>query len=329
MDQRLVLRVVINEEDIRKLTLSGKPDSVEALQVQLKEKLALLYNFNLQYEDPDFNNALCNLTDISDLPEKATLKIIPHLTPLSTPGTSTPGTSDTEILSTSSLSPLPRRDQWPETFEIPIFSVDIEYRLREGNLAYMKDGTFIVPSRDMKHAILEKLAESMYSFKAYPLDEDFGVVAAALINKHPCLKEPGSPTGWYGWKNSLKFKMGNYRTKLRKAGCLDVAINGGKRGKYFPEGESATKNIKRPKRSEANFLPNFPEGQDETSLEMDRDALVEEMKKRQPNRTLISLKMDQTFPLRRREIVETGPPVQKMVERWPALFTESQVSVYW
>lgn len=73
MDQRLVLRVVINEEDIRKLTLSGKPDSVEALQVQLKEKLALLYNFNLQYEDPDFNNALCNLTDISDLPEKATL----------------------------------------------------------------------------------------------------------------------------------------------------------------------------------------------------------------------------------------------------------------
>lgn len=39
-----------------------------------------------------------------------------------------------------------------------------------------------------------------------------------LINKHPCLKEQGSPDGCSSWKHSLKFKMGNYRTKLRKAG---------------------------------------------------------------------------------------------------------------
>ncbi|XP_054642912.1 uncharacterized protein LOC129187508 [Dunckerocampus dactyliophorus] len=35
--------------------------------------------------------------------------------------------------------------------------------------------------------------------------------------------------------------------------------------------------------------------------------------------------MDQTFPLRRREIVTQEPAVQSMVERWPALFTERQV----
>ncbi|KAL6476971.1 hypothetical protein MHYP_G00154700 [Metynnis hypsauchen] len=35
--------------------------------------------------------------------------------------------------------------------------------------------------------------------------------------------------------------------------------------------------------------------------------------------------MDQTFPLRRREIVEEGPPVKTLKERWPALFTERQV----
>ncbi|KAL6490532.1 hypothetical protein MHYP_G00008770 [Metynnis hypsauchen] len=35
--------------------------------------------------------------------------------------------------------------------------------------------------------------------------------------------------------------------------------------------------------------------------------------------------MDQTFPLRRWEIVEEGPPVKTLKERWPALFTERQV----
>ncbi|KAL7389030.1 hypothetical protein ABVT39_025079 [Epinephelus coioides] len=35
--------------------------------------------------------------------------------------------------------------------------------------------------------------------------------------------------------------------------------------------------------------------------------------------------MDQTFSLRRKEIVEEQPSVKRMMERWPALFTESQV----
>lgn len=114
----------------------------------------------------------------------------------------------------------------------------------------------------------------------------------------------------------------NYRTKLQKAGCEDVAINGGKRSKGNPEGESSSKNIKRPKRGETNYLPNLPEGHDETSLENARKVLVEEMKKKQPNGTLISQMMDQSFPLRRQEIVEKEPAVQNIVERWPALFTD-------
>lgn len=84
----------------------------------------------------------------------------------------------------------------------------------------------------------------MYSYKAYPTDEDFAEVATALINKHPCLREQGSSTGCGGWKNSLKFKMGKYRSKLRKAGCLDVSVNGGRRGKYSPEGQPPKQNFK-------------------------------------------------------------------------------------
>ncbi|KAK3524867.1 hypothetical protein QTP86_010097 [Hemibagrus guttatus] len=115
-----------------KLTLN-KPDSIEELKAQLKDELSLQYNFNLQYEEPAFNNALCNLTERTDLPERATLKLIP----------------------------LP---------------------------------------------------------------------------------------GWYGWKKSLKFKTANYRTKLPKAGCEEVALNGVKRSKGNPYREPSSKNIKRPKR---------------------------------------------------------------------------------
>lgn len=72
MDQRFIIRVVINEDDIRKLTLNERPDSIEELKTEFKDKMSLQYDFRLQYEDPDFNNALCNLTEITDLPDRAT-----------------------------------------------------------------------------------------------------------------------------------------------------------------------------------------------------------------------------------------------------------------
>ncbi|KAK0149796.1 hypothetical protein N1851_009452 [Merluccius polli] len=275
MDQRFLLRVIIAEDDIRKLTLNNGPQSIEEFKVQLVDKLSLQYDFKLQYEDQDFNNAVCNH---HHPPQHQTLS------------------AAQQTLRSCELQ------QWPEFFDIPNFSVDVGYRLRQADLAFMKDGTRMTLPRDMKHDILEKLAETMYSFKAYPQglkfsvamteirqlgspvvpperqNDDFSSVAKALISKHPCLTEPG-PHRWYGWKNSLKFKMANYRTKLRKDGCENVAINGGKRSKGNLAGESSSKNIKRPKRGEANYLPNLPKGHDETSLENARMVPVEEMKK--------------------------------------------------
>ncbi|KAK0136717.1 Sterile alpha motif domain-containing protein 3 [Merluccius polli] len=318
-----------NNDVIRKLTLNDRPDSIEELKTQLRDKLSLQYDFKLQYEDPDFSNALCNLTDITDLPARATLKVIPLVTLefayLSSPTEESDcSTVDAEILSPAESSPSLRK-QWPQVFALPNFSVDVEYRLRQADLSFMKDRIPITPSRDMKHDILEKLAETMYSFKAYPNDDDFSSVAKSLISKHPSLTEPGPQPGWYGWKNSIKFKMANYRTKLRKAGCDDVMINGGKQSKLNPDGESSRKNVKRPKRGEANYLPNLPDGHDERSLENARKIVIEEMKKKKNNATLVSQMMDQTFPLRRREIVTQEPVVKSLVERWPALFTERQV----
>lgn len=318
METRTILRVIVCDNDIRKIVLPLKPQTVDSLLEQLEEKLGLQYKFTLQFEDPDFNNSLVNLTDIADLPDKPTLKIVSLVT------TPTPSTADTEILSVASDDPChSQRTAWPETFEIPNFPVDVEYRLRQGNLQYMRDQTYLQLSGELKHEILQKLSETIYSYKAYPNKEDFEAVAAALIKKHPCLTQPGSSKGWNGWYDSLRWKMGNYRSKLRRAGCLEVSINGGKR-----RGQQPQRNVKRPKRFEINFLPNFPDGEDEASMESKRKEMVEEMKKRRLNSALIAQNMNSTFALRRKELIEKEPAVKNTVERWPALFTNGQVSKY-
>lgn len=35
------------------------------------------------------------------------------------------------------------------------------------------------------------------------------MAAEALVAKHPCLREAVSVTGWNGWKNSIKLKIGS------------------------------------------------------------------------------------------------------------------------
>lgn len=57
--------------------MTKRPESVEQLLDELWEKLELEGDFSVQYEDPDFENALCNLIDMEELPvEKAVLHIV-------------------------------------------------------------------------------------------------------------------------------------------------------------------------------------------------------------------------------------------------------------
>ncbi|XP_028439578.1 uncharacterized protein LOC114559221 [Perca flavescens] len=329
MAQTLLLRVIINEDDIRKIKINERPQDVEELKSRLKDELQLQYDFHIQYEDQDFDQTLCNLTNMTELSNKATLKIIPmvtlNLTSITSPVSTSVSGSETDTLSPPESHFNHARQQWPQIFPIPNFSVDVNHKLRQADLDYLNNGTRLVPSRDVKHDILEKISEAIYSFKAYPTDEQFTDVAKALISKHPSLTEPGTQTCWYGWKSSLKFKMGNLRTKLRRAGLEEIAINGSKRSKVNPGGDHPSKNIKRPKRGEANYLPNMPKGKTEANLETIRNNLVEELKKKKPNGIMILQIMDQTFPMQRREIVRDEPDVRSLVDRWPALFTKGQV----
>lgn len=72
----LKLRVILDDVNAERLILPSRPETVQALISEMKDKLNLTYDFHLQFEDPEFNNALNNLVNMEDLPPKATIKIV-------------------------------------------------------------------------------------------------------------------------------------------------------------------------------------------------------------------------------------------------------------
>ncbi|MEQ2183100.1 hypothetical protein GOODEAATRI_029130 [Goodea atripinnis] len=142
--------------------------------------------------------------------------------------------------------------------------------------------------------------------------------------KHPCLRDPVSFNGLYSWHNSLKYKLRNYRTKVKHLGLPELNVNCLKRKSTADK--TPAKKLKKAKKSEVNYLPPHPQGETDTTLEKERVELLYEHKKRDNNK-LISEKMAKTFSLRRSDVILNKPPVIDIKARWPALFEPSQ-SVY-
>jgi len=199
--QTFLLLVHTSTDIVRKMTLSSRPESVDELKTMMKEKFKLDFDFSLSYEDPDFDGQLSSLLDIEELPQKAVLKVIRYESDASSVA------SDDTIILPHAMTP-DRAERWPDVFPVPTFSYEVEFLLSDGNATYDRTGKSLKLSKGQKHNILETLAGKMNSFTAYPDDKQVSMLAEALVTKHPCLKELGSQTGWYGWENSLKFKMG-------------------------------------------------------------------------------------------------------------------------
>lgn len=104
-----------------------------------------------------------------------------------------------------------------------------------------------------------------------------------------------------------------------------MSLNTGKRSKNTPDKDHPHSNIKRARRAEVNFLPNFPRGQNQASLEEMRVEIIHEVEKSEKNLLLIENLMQTTFALRRQEIVQENSMVKDFLVRWPALRIESQV----
>lgn len=327
------LKVILGDNNIEKLTLqNGIPKSVEEL-IDLVQNTFGLTDIRLQYMDKDFGNDFFNLSSTNDLTDMGTIKVIKlEITPLvitvadvATPGTSresdeisSVASSDTFLLS-SPESSTTRKEQWPRKFLIRQFSYDTELQLARGNLAYQAYNKVLTLNTKPKSDILNVLTEDIYKYTPYPTDAHFSEVAVALIEKHPCLKEPGSFNGAYGWKQRLKYKMGNYRTQLKVLGCPELSINAKSK-----DDTSAARKMKRARRAEANFYPTLPLGETSASLERERLDILMEMQKRN-NDQVVRDKMARTFAYRRQEVVDQQPRIGDFKNRWPALFSQREV----
>ncbi|KAM9467767.1 sterile alpha motif domain-containing protein 3-like [Clarias gariepinus] len=300
---------VIFEHRIEKLTLpSGIPESLEELHSAVKQALNITDEISLQYMDSDFEDFF-TLHSTTQIQHRSTIK---------DSSDTSDSSASTVILSPDNSS---ERKPWPKEFIVPHFSVETEMVLERANELYRKDGT-VLTTPNVRSDILEKLAQSIYTYTAYPSSLQILSVAEALIKVHPCLKDRGSFSGLYAWQTSIKYKMANYRTKLRGFGIPEVTCNALKH--KHPDDRKSAKNVKKPRRAEVNYLPTYPVGEDEKTLEKEREELVSEFKKKN-NERMIKEKMNKTFAHRRHEIINQCPSVQNIKERWPALFQLSQV----
>ncbi|KAI7790215.1 hypothetical protein IRJ41_009305 [Triplophysa rosa] len=323
----MLLHVILADDDIRRVQVENLPETVDELKTTLKVKLDLEGDIVIQFQDPEFNNELCNLTEMSELPtERPRLKVIVKEQPNIPPFAFSLDDSCSETaIGTSASSACPpstsRSRHWPDPFVIPTFSYDIELKLKKGNVTYKIDGSLLAVNAAMKRDILDKVGCAMYKYNAYPTSKQIEDVAKALVGKYPCLREPGSSQGWYCWKFSLAFKMGNLRQKYRIAGCPELTVN----QKRSADMSTGNKTMKKAKRSELNFLPDFPEGKSPDCIESERITLMQEMKKKKRDRKMIDSLMESTFALRRKELVNGEPLVSEIKERWPALFMKKQI----
>lgn len=354
MANPVVLRVIFGDaSDSRKLHLvSGIPETVDEVHHLVKTCFQLHEDFRLQYMDSDFNEFM-NLTSVSEIQNKSTLKVIMSLTPPVEPyitlypvepsdEASNATSPNAETFSSSSLASSSSNDtlytstphsspefhpsglsSWPQVFVVPKFSYEAEFELQQKNNEFETNGSYFNPGPKLKGVILDGLAQEMMKYTKYPKDYQCEEVAAALTKTHPCLGQLGSKTGFWGWKQSLKYKMQNYRTKLERLGHPEIRVNS---LKHKREGQGkAAANIKKPRKAEDNYIPLHPKGETAESLENERIALLSELKKRD-NEVVIKAKMEKTFSHRRVEVVEQRPMIGDFKNRWPALFELSEVS---
>lgn len=335
MTTQAILRVILGPDSSQRVMFSaGLPSTVAELETEIKTRCKIMEPFRLQFMDALFGNEFVNLTSVEDIQDKATLKVVytscqhqvqgEHsfsFSSTSAPDDTSSCSGDSTVILSSPES-TSSRASWPDLFCVPRFTYDAEIKLEKAHVAFKENGMLLIPDPKLKSDILEGLIQEVVKHTVYLTDSKFDQVAEALILKHPCLKEKGSPTGYGGWKMSLKYKLSNYRTHLRKVGCPEVCVNS---LKFKPaDKRSPAFDVKRPKRGEVDYCPSFPLGESALSLEKMRIELLSDVKKRN-NREAVRAKMDRTFALRRQEVIYDAPMVSDVQERWPALFDAVEV----
>lgn len=251
------LRVILSDHDVQKLTLPpGIPQTAGELHSLVQVRFGIPRDFCLYFKDADCGNEFFSLLSTTDIVDKGTIKVVYIDEPLTVTLTLTGADSsfaaisdslpsddvcssasshDTLPVSPRSLteSPTQRSKLWPAEFPIPRFSANTEILLQSSNEKFICSG-ILFGTKDLVSLlpdILGNLAQTIFDYTAYPSSAQLSQVAEALVKKHPCLKEPGSFNGCYGLMQRLKYKMNNFRSKLRLTGCPEKSWWTPSRGK--------------------------------------------------------------------------------------------------
>lgn len=139
--------------------------------------------------DTDFGQFF-TLTSAEDLKDKYSIKVVQVEEP-SVILTLTPASRNFEQCSTDTQTSdssrdtemLPPREggfeKWPNRFEVPKFSFDVERILQAGNQAFFEDDT-LLQNQGVKSDIMQKLAESIFKYTAYSTNLQILSVVEAL-----------------------------------------------------------------------------------------------------------------------------------------------------
>lgn len=191
------LRVILQEEILKLALTSGFPQTVDELKYILKETFKIKQDFSLQFEDQYFDGQFFSLLKMGDIKDTIQVFFSSQLLTLmldnsfdanslkentdciemskaaSSCSSSLPSddtiilSSPETILQSSPESLSLRSSSWPAQFVIPTFSFDTKLILQAANEAYRKDGTCLM-NHSVKPYILDKLADSVFSYIAYP-----------------------------------------------------------------------------------------------------------------------------------------------------------------
>ena len=271
MEESLVVRVIISQDKIHKLSLI-KPHSVKELQDLLKEKFNL-NNISIMYEDKDFKDFI-TLEDVNDVRNLCTLKIVQDKIQddqKDLAQNNQPSTSEEEIQSGKT---------WPAAFCVPEFDPEIQAHL------YNKTNQLVdLPSRIRKR-IVSTMALEIMKYTNYPTSRDINNMCISLTEKYPMLRDTG-PGGFETWTVCLKFKIGNLRKNLREQ-VPEIKANSGKRSKANPNAPSPHSSIKKLRRGVVQRWPEAPDGENDTTLQSRKALLQEEVKKTHASPKVVS-----------------------------------------
>ncbi|KAI5608178.1 hypothetical protein C0J50_6956, partial [Silurus asotus] len=191
----VILRIILGENNLQRLILKdGIPESLSELIQHINRQCGVEGDFRLQFMNADFNNEFTNMTSMSDVKDKSTIKVIFNTVASHHPALPDDPVSlssctsfDTDILS-SPESISSRFSAWPLVFKVPRFSYDAEVQLERANAAFKEKGTLLSPDTKLKSSIFDGLIKTIIQYKVYLSDAESKDIAAALVSSHPCLK---------------------------------------------------------------------------------------------------------------------------------------------